>query len=157
MFDKREAILQRMFAILGTITGPAVVDGQPSIFRNRGEVPPEKLPALVLLDGREEIRLSASGKGGILTPTLFTLHPQVFVVLKPSEDINNDGIGEELSDYRMRLLRAFTTDEDLIAMLGTNGEVQYLGHETDMQTGSTMLGQMQLRFSLTYVLNPNDF
>jgi hypothetical protein len=156
-FDKREAILQRMFAILAGVSGPAVVDGQVSIFRNRGEVPVEKLPALVLLDGREEIRLSASGKGGILAPTLFTLQPQVFVVLKPREDVNNDGIGEELSDYRMRLLKAFTSDDSLLALLGSNGEIQYLGHESDMQTGSTMLGQMQMMFSLTYVLNPADF
>jgi hypothetical protein len=155
-FDKREAILQRMFTILHTITGPAIVDGEPCIFRNRGEVPVEKMPCLVLLDGREEIRLSASGKGGILAPTLFTLMPQVFVILKPTADINNDGIGEELSDYRVRLLKAFASDDDLIALLGSNGEIQYLGHETDMQTGSTMLGQMQMLFSLTYVLNPND-
>ena len=156
MYDKREAILQRIFTILHTISGPAVVDGQVSIFRNRGEVPPEKLPALVLLDGREEIRISTHLKGGILAPTLFTLHPQVFVVLKPTEDVNNDGIGETLSDYRMRLLKAFKDDDSLIAMLGSNGEILYLGHETDMQTGSTMLGQMQMLFSLTYVLNPND-
>jgi hypothetical protein len=156
MYDKREAILQRMFAILTTISGPAVVDGQACIFRNRGEVPPEKMPALVLLDGREEIRLSASGKGGIKVATLFTLLPQVFVILKPTEDASNTGIGEELSDYRMRLLKAFKDDDSLIAMLGSNGEINYLGHETDMQTGSTMLGQMQLLFSLTYVLNPDD-
>lgn len=157
MFDKREAILQRMFSILTTITGPAVIEGVPSIFRNRGEVPDAKCPAIVLLDGREEIRLSASGKGGILTPTLFALQPQVFVVLKQREDVNNDGIGEELSDYRMKLLRAFTTDDSLIAMLGSNGEINYLGHETDMQTGSTMVGQMQMNFSLTYVLNPAEY
>lgn len=155
-FDKREAILQRMFAILCSVAGPPVVDGQLCVFRNRGEVPVEKMPALVLLDGREEIRISAHLKGGILAPTLFTLQPQVFVILKPRETIDNDGIGEELSDYRVRLLKAFGSDEELIGMLGSNGEMQYLGHETDMQTGSTMLGQMQMLFSLTYVLNPKD-
>jgi len=156
MFDKREAILQRMFTILQTINGIAVVEGESCVFRNRGEVPAEKLPALVLLDGREEIRISASGKGGILAPTLFTLLPQVFVILKPRDGVSNDGIGEELSSYRIKLLKAFTSDDSLIGMLGSNGEIQYLGHETDMQTGSTMLGQMQMLFSLTYVLNPND-
>lgn len=161
-FDKREAILQRMLAILYLASGEmgssgaAIVDGLNSIFRNRGEVPIEKLPALVLLDGKEDIRLSASGKGGILAPTLFNLQPQVFVVLKPRDDINNDGIGEELSRWRICLLKKFSTDDDLLAMLGANGEIQYLGHETDMQTGSTMLGQMQLLFTLTYVLNPSD-
>lgn len=155
-FDKREMILQRMLAVLRTITGPASVNGVPSIFRNRGEVPNEKLPALILLDGREVIKISASGKGGILAPTVFTLQPQVFVMLKPRDDINNDGIGEDLSDFRMKLLKAFTSDDELLAMLGSNGEIQYLGHETDMQTGSTMIGQMQMLFTLTYVLNPSD-
>ena len=155
-FDKREAILRRMLAILGTISGPAVVDGAPSIFRNRGEVPVEKLPALVLLDGKEDIKLSTSGRGGILAPTTFTLQPQVFVVLKPREDVSNNGIGEELSRWRMCLLKAFSTDDSLLAMLGSNGEINYLGHETDMQTGSTMLGQLQMLFALTYVLNPSD-
>lgn len=157
MFDKREAILQRMFAILNSIDGPAVIEGMPSIFRNRGEVPDDKCPALVLLDGREVIRVSTSGKGGIQTPTTFTIQPQVFVLLKQRENTNNDGVGEELSGFRMKLLKAFATDEDLIAMLGSNGEIQYLGHETDLQTGSTMLGQMQMLFALTYVLNPGEY
>jgi hypothetical protein len=156
MFDKREVILQRMLAILTTIAGPPVVDGQLCVFRNRGEIPVEKMPALILLDGREAIKLSASGKGGILAPTTFTLQPQVFVVLKPTAENDNDGIGESLSDYRMRILKAFSIDDNLFALLGTNGELQYLGHETDMQTGSTMLGQMQMQFALTYVLNPTD-
>lgn len=156
MYDKREAILQRMYAILHTIDGPAVVNGVPSIFRNRGEVPPEKLPALVLLDGREEIRISAHLKGGIKAPMILTLQPQVFVVLRPTVETDNNGIGEQLSDYRMRLLRAFRDDDDLFGLLGSNGEIQYLGHETDMQTGLSMLGQMQLSFSLAYVLQPND-
>jgi hypothetical protein len=154
MQDKREAILQRMLAILRTITP---VDDVPSIHRNRGEIPPEELPALVLLDGREVIRVPTTGKGGILQPTVFTLQPQVFVVLRPTPNDTNEGIGELLSDYRMKLLKAFKDDDSLIAMLGSNGEINYLGHETDMQTGLTMLGQMQMLFSLSYVLNPSDF
>lgn len=156
-YDRREAILQRIFAILQTITGPAVVDGVPSIFRNRGEIPADKLPALVLLDGRETIAIPTAGKGGILAPTVYTLMPQVFVVLQPTPDNSNAGKGEELSDYRMRLLKAFASDEQLFALLGSNGEIQHLGGDTDFQTGSTMLGQMQLNLSITYVLNPKEF
>lgn len=166
MFDKREGILERMMVILrfshglmasSEFGGVALVDGEYSIFRNRGEVPDDKCPALVLLDGREVIRVSTSGKGGILTPTTFTLQPQVFVLLKQRENSSNNGVGPELSQWRMSLLKSFTSDEDLIAMLGSNGEIQYLGHETDLQTGSTMLGQMQMLFALTYVLNPGEY
>lgn len=154
MLDKREAILLRLFAILETVTNGA----EPIfVFRNRGEVPDEKYPALVLLDGSEDIRISATGKGGILAPTVFTLQPQVFVMLKPTYTVNNDGVGPALSDYRMKLLKAFTSDDNLFAMLGSNGEMQYTGHQTDMQTGSTMLGQMLMQFSISYVLNPSDY
>lgn len=156
-YDRREAILQRMFAILATIDGPATVDGLRSVFRNRGEVPPEKMPALMLLDGREEIRISASGKGGILATTVFTLQPQVYIVLRPTPDVTNDGIGEELSRYRLSVLKAFTSDDDLFALLGSNGEMQYLGNESDMTAGGAMLGQMLMLFSLSYPLNPKDY
>jgi hypothetical protein len=155
-FDKREAILERMLAILQAISATFTTD-TPTVFRNRGEIPVEKLPALTLLDGSETIAISTSGKGGILAPTIFTLTPQVFVVLKPTPDASNEGIGEALSAYRMKLLKAFATDEELVGMLGANGEINYLGFESDMQTGSTMLGQMHFRFSLNYVLSPSDF
>jgi hypothetical protein len=154
-FDKREAILQRMLAILQAVADTFTTDA-PFVFRNRGEIPIEKMPALVLLDGREAIAVSAAGKGGILVPTIFTLSPQVFAVLKPTPDASNEGIGEALSAYRVKLLKAFSTDEELFGLLGSNGELQYLSGDTDMQTGSTMLGQMQLALSLNYVLNPGD-
>ncbi len=156
-FDKREAILQRMLAILQGVAATFGVDVTPFVLRNRGEIPVEKLPAIVLLDGRETIAIPATGKGGIKVPTVYTLLPQIFVVLKPTADNSNEGKGEELSDYRMRILKAFAGDDELFALLGTNGELQHLGVDTDFQTGSTMLGQLQLNLSLTYVLNPKEF
>lgn len=156
MTDKRELILTHLLTMLQTLDGPATVDGVKSVFRDRGEVPVEKLPAVVLLDGREEIKVSTSGRGGVYAPTIFNLRPQIFVVLKPRDDINNDGIGEELSQMRVAIIKIMRDDDTLAALLGANGEVQYLGHETDMQTGSTMLGQMQMDFMFSYVLNPSD-
>jgi hypothetical protein len=32
----------------------------------------------------------------------------------------------------------------------------HTGHISDLQTGSTVVGQMQLYFQLTYVLDPSD-
>ena len=154
MLDKREAILLRMLAILETITNGA----EPIfVFRNRGEVPPDKYPALILLDGGESFKNSTSTRGGILAPTVYNLNPQVFVLLKASYTVNNDNVGPALSSWRMKLLRAFASDDSLFAMLGSNGEMQYLGHETDMQTGSLMIGQMLMQFSLSYTLNPSDY
>jgi hypothetical protein len=150
--DKREMILAHLLSLLQTLDGLAQLDGIKSVFRNRGEVPAEKLPAVVLLDGQERIKISRP----LSNPTIFTLNPQIFVVLKPRDDINNDGIGEELSAFRVKIIKLMRDDDTLVAMLGANGQIVYGGHDTDMQTGSTMQGQMQMNFALDYVLNPSD-
>lgn len=154
MLDKREVILERMLSLLqAVITLPPL-----SVFRNRAELPVEKLPALVLLDGRESLKHPdmTTTRGGALVPAVFNLTPQVFIVLKPREDINNVGVGEELSYLRMQVLKSFIQDDELRGLLGSNGEINYLGHETDLQTGSTVLGSMQLNFQLSYVFDPKD-
>lgn len=155
MLDKREIILERMLALLGTVNSATP---PLNVFRNRAEIPTEKLPALVLLDGKESLKNPAMPhtRGGAIVPSLFDLTPQVFIVLRPRDDINNTGVGEELSGLRMQVLKAFIQDGDLQGLLGSNGEINYLGHDTDLQTGSTVLGQMQLNFQLTYVFDPND-
>jgi hypothetical protein len=157
MMDKRELILERLLALLGTVNGTA---DPLNVFRNRAEIPIEKLPALVLLDGKEDLKYPnlPHTRGGARVPAVFDLKPQVFIVLRPRDDINNVGVGEELSGLRMQVIKSFTQDDELVLnLLGSNGEVMYLGHETDLQTGSTVLGQMQLNFRLSYVLNPTDF
>jgi hypothetical protein len=156
--DKREMILRQMLLLLSTVTDSA--SQFLSIFRNRAEIPIEKLPAVVLLDGKEKLKypkiLPVATRGGALVPAVYDLLPQVFIVLRPRDDINNAGVGEELSGLRMQILKAIIQDDYLRGLLGSNGELNYLGHETDLQTGSTVLGQMQLNFQLSYVFDPND-
>jgi hypothetical protein len=155
MQDKREMILSRLLTLLGTVNGgPETL----SVFRNRAEIPSEKLPALVLLDGKEVLKnpQAVHTRGGARAPGIFELTPQVFIVLKPRDTIENTGVGEELSGLRMRVLNAFTWDDELSALLGANGELMHTGHISDLQTGSTVVGQMQLYFQLTYVLDPAD-
>jgi len=152
--DRRELILRRLVTLLGTVNGTTL---PLSVFRNRAEIPTEKLPALVLLDGREDLKFPAMPhtRGGARVPTVFDLKPQVFIVLRPRDGINNVGVGEELSGLRMQVIKAFIQDDELVGgLLGPNGEINYLGHETDLQTGSTVLGQMQLNFQLSYVFDP---
>jgi hypothetical protein len=158
MTDKREMILAQMLLLLGTITDS--VSQSLNVFRNRAEIPADKLPAVVLLDGKENIRwpkiLPVATRGGARIPAVYDLHPQVFIILKPRDDIQNEGVGEELSGLRMQVLKAMIQDDGLRGLLGSNGELNYLGHITDLQTGSTVLGQMQLNFQLSYVFDPND-
>jgi hypothetical protein len=155
MQDKRETILSRMLVLLGTVNG---TPDPLNVFRNRAEIPTDKLPALVLLDGKEVLKnpQAVHTRGGARAPGIFELSPQVFIVLRPRNTIDNPGVGEELSGLRMQVLKAFTNDDELWALLGSNGELIHSGHDTDLQTGSTLVGQMQMRFQLTYVLDPND-
>ena len=154
--DRREEILVRLKEVLETCIDVGTFGGPPKIFRDRGEIPTEMLPALVLLDGSESMKVSTAGRGGARVPTVFQLEPEIFIVLRPRETIANDGVGEELSMMRMKVLKAIIYDEPLKALLGGNGELVYGGHETDLRTGNAILGAMQLRLQLTYTFDPRD-
>jgi hypothetical protein len=164
MPDMREQILSQMLALMTQVgTGwAAQVNGDLSVFRNRAEIPADKLPALVLLDGSENLKaglsksLSLGLVPGQVPPQIMVLTPQVFIICKPRDTIENAGVGPELSAMRVKLLNAMLNDDVLGSLLGSNGDIAYLGHQTDLQTGSTVLGQMQLNFQLSYVLDPNN-
>src|SRR5262249_31445394 len=143
--------------------------GENSVYRNRAQIPPDKLPALVLLDGSESIsgppiRDSMGLVPNQAYPQNALLKPQVFVVLKVRDTTANTEVngqpapvGPELSMMRMKLLQMVMKDDGLQSLVGANGGIKYMGHETDLQTGSTVEGQMQLNFEFAYVLNPSDY
>jgi hypothetical protein len=156
MTDIREAILARLETVLGNITGITAV------YRDRGEMPIEKLPAAILLDGSEVVAQQVEPNKFVrMPPAIFTLMPQVFVVLKPRDDLTNntlDGIespiGPELSAYRIQVIDAVVNDPTLLTLVGSNGQILYRGCDTDMQSGSSMIGQLQMHFQFNYVFMP---
>lgn len=146
----------------------ATVPGLRGCFRDRDALESsEHLPAAILLDGREELSppLSASSYSDRQHPTvLVVLEPQVFVQLVPRDDKSNDTIagaaapiGPELSAFRIGVLKAVLGEINLVALLGSNGRLEYRGSDTDMQTGSLLVGMIQFHFRFTYVLNPREF
>jgi len=156
--DKRELILLRMKAILDDV--PGII----SAWRDRGEIPPTdketaaaNLPALVLLDGTEDIKISTSGKNqyGKIPATIFTLKPQIYIILMPQAEPLNT-LGELLSAFRISIYKAITTDPGLLGLLGTSGGIEYRGSVSDMQSGGSLEGQMRLDFWLDYVFNPAE-
>lgn len=156
MTDTRESILDRLTTLLGT------VEGITGAYRDRADVPEEKLPAAVVLDGVEKITQAiVPNKSVRMPPAIFTLSPQIFVVLKPRDDMTNmtlDGIanpiGPELSSYRMKVIDAVVNDPTLLSLVGSNGQILYRGCDTDMQSGSTVVGQLQMHFEFNYVFIP---
>lgn len=158
--DKREMLLNHMFTLIQQVPGFV------SYYRNRGEVslygePTElypqgvpQLPAIFLLDGREVPIIPVSrGRSHGMPPgsTILEIQCQVFIILMPRENQENDTVGQELNSLRMALCKKILKDETLAALCGNNGEVEYRGCETDLQTGSSIEGQMQLDFSLQYL------
>jgi hypothetical protein len=153
--DKRETILERVLAILTAIPQQMSYD-QNSVFRNRGELPEDKRPSLILLDGVEHNVTPPTGTGkGFMRPSVMRLLPQIFVLLKPRDHVTNEGVGEELSAFRSSVIKAIGLDRELIQLCGSNGQVALLSSETDMQTGSTLQGELRLDFAIDYVLDPN--
>jgi hypothetical protein len=163
MIDRREQVNLAVIALL------AAVPGIKGVFRDRGELPPQELtPGIVYLDGTERIKTQIEGRNFVGMPTaVFTMRPQIFLVLTMRTDASNtllpDGtvlpVGVELSSFRVAIINAVVHDESLIALVGPNGSIVYEGHDTDMQTGSTIgsLGAtMQFHFAISYVLDPTE-
>lgn len=160
--DRREEILAYLMILLHQVT-PLT-----GIWRNRGAFNADDLPVAVLLDGTEEILTEIKGLQLTQMPVaLFTLLPEIFIILKPRADesnltVNINGvltpapIGPELSAYRSKVIKVLTTDTNLYTMLGPDGQVEYRGSETDMRTANTLQGMMLMHFALSYVLNPDE-
>jgi hypothetical protein len=153
----REDILVQIGAIL------AAIAGVKTFCRNRGEMSDVELPAIIMLDGREDIvdNRVAQMKSVKMPPAVFRLQPQIFVILRQRDDATNltlDGedapIGPELSYWRDAVLAALINDPVLIEMLTTTGQVVFRAMETDMQTGGTMQGMMRLSIDFNYVWQP---
>lgn len=153
MIDRRELILARLETLLASI------DDAPAenVFRNRAVLPEDKRPAMVLLDGVEDVSLSGGPKSSRGPAAYFcTLRPQIFAVLQRREIPEAGQIGPELSQYRVAIMAAVMHDDDLLEIVETNGMIEYSGSETDMQTGSTMEGQLQMNFAFRYRLDPQE-
>lgn len=158
MADKREQILLRLLALLGTSEVRGGEIDAAHVFRDRAQLGDTQdnmeLPALVLLDG-SETNLTPQAKGDAVRVMLLT--PQIFVVLRPTENGLNEGVGALLSDFRCRIVRAVLRDGELQNLMGIDqrsGYIEYRGAVTDMQTGNTCEGILLMEFAFAYTFNP---
>lgn len=157
MIDRREEILVRLLALLGTVE----LDGYAveNVFRNRGVFPEDKRPAIALLDGSEDVALSGAPKSSRQSgpvPYLMSLKPFIHVALLRREITKADELGPELSAFRRGIIAAVFYDSQLLDLVTTNGVIEYLGSQTDMESGSAMQGELRLDFAFRYPLNPMD-
>lgn len=150
--DTRELILARIIVALDDM--PEV----QAVYRDRADLlAVDKLPAFVVLDGSERtLSKIKTGRQIVALPMIVELRPQIFFLMKPLPIKDAGEYPPILSHWRLEVLRAILFDAELNRLTGPNGAIEYNGHETDMQAGRSMEGQIQFDFSFQYYLNPND-
>lgn len=129
--------------------------------RNRGLMANEMRPALIMLDGDLADGLVApkNGRGGSfpIFATTKVLRPQIFVLpktLKPTNKVGADNIANVIAPYEKSIVGKVLANAALTTLLGSNGGLQYLGHETDLNSGASMDGQIKFNFQITFVFDP---
>jgi hypothetical protein len=146
--DKRELILARIAALLVDLPGTV------STVRNRALLDNDVRPATILLDGDEFARLTGDKRGRQrMSPQVMELRPQIFIVMDVRA-VQNENIGQDMNAIRFELVRSLASDQELLDLIGTNGNIALIRAETDLKSGSAVKGQMRLDFTLTYLLDP---
>jgi hypothetical protein len=153
----REQILAQIAALLEGVSGLA------GFYRDRGDFQEFQLPAVLLLDGSEELVSEILPRKTVyMPPAIMRLQPEIFVLLKRRDDASNltvnDGvaapIGPEISFWRDLVLSTLINDSVLAGLLTTTGQIVYRGCQTDMATGRTLYGELQLFVDFHYVWEP---
>jgi hypothetical protein len=165
--DRRAMIIDRLVELLSSfavtlrgdpLSGPLAVD--PAVFtHNRGELPNEKVPGLILLDADEtrdpRYAQQQAGRRTPVAPTLMRMTPEIYVVLNVRKP-QNMNVGEDLNTVRAALLNLVLHDTVLTSIVGENGQILYDGCVTDLARNRTMKGQMGLSITFVYPLIPNE-
>jgi hypothetical protein len=142
MIDQREIILARLAVVCAAVTGIA------SVVRNRLDVSKLQRPAVVILDGREEL---------LDVPTGAVRSEIQRMQLTPVIEIHVRGDGGPLlSLYRSRLLLAILNDTTLIDTVGKNGTIHYQSAEVAPPTAEGSEYIVHLTIVFQYVFRLSD-
>lgn len=151
MADVREAILMRL-------TLASKVAGIKSAWRNNINLDDLDPPATVILDGEEEVDPNIIERNvPNMTPMRVFLRPQVSIIVN-EKTVN---VGAVLGGFRALLVPTILQDEALIALSGSggssaNGAIRYLGCAPSFEEGRLLIGQLSLRFQISYIFDPSD-
>lgn len=149
MTTRREAILSRLEQILKTV--PNAV----SVWRNRAALANDMRPALYLLDGDETNPFANQGTNRGRGPNKgfpYILHmtPQVHVALENRSTEDNKDVGPDLNTFLKEIQDRISNDTQLHDLVTPNGDIVYLGLQSDLGVGRTMAGQYQINWRLQY-------
>jgi hypothetical protein len=147
--DRREAILARLVTLCGAVAGINAVG------RNRTDVTQMARPAVVILDGSEELfNAPVHGRQGSRSQVqLMQLTPSIVIALR-----GNDGIeaGSLLSLYRTSIVGAILTDTTLAGAITTNGGIRYEGCSVTAPGAEAQEHQIELSVVFVYPFQLSD-
>jgi hypothetical protein len=149
MADQREAILSRLLAV---VTG---ANGIASAVRNSLDVTKLARPAIVILDGHEQLVDTPMPARGQVTSGVqrMELAPQIAVHIRANNAVD---AGALLSLYRTRIVAAVLSDATLAGYLGTNGRTRYEGATVAPPAPEGNEHRIDLMLVFTYVLRLED-
>jgi hypothetical protein len=129
------------------------VDGAEGVFyfrRNEISRPEDASPAVFMLDGDEFVDpdLYKPGRPPNV-PKPASADPEVYAVVNEGPET----VGAKLNQLRLMVLRTVLNDP-LLTRLAADGDIRYEGTQTGLALGRSMAGEMGLKFSVRYVLNP---
>lgn len=159
MTDRREAILQRILAILVETIAELDVENPPTsgrVFRNRGDIPTQSRPAMVMLDGSESTILTHKSPRGGPSSSIMRMQPEIYALLKERPMDKIDEYGPEIAQYRNAIYKKIIYDVPLGNLMGDNGGIEFRGFKTDMQSASFARGELLLQFWFHYPLIPSE-
>lgn len=149
---RREAILAQIMNILHTV--PDV----RSVLRNKAAVTNDARPALYLLDG-DEVNPNPDtgtnrGRGpSPAHPYILNMLPQIHVALEDRMTEGNKDVGPDLNKLLEEIQHRITHDQTLKDLVTSNGDIVYLGLQSDLGVGRTMSGQYQINWRIQYLAN----
>jgi hypothetical protein len=143
--DKREAILRRLVEIAAGIEGVATA------VRNQDEISERSRPAIAIFDADESAAEHAGEHPG-RAPNIVEMSPELLILLGAKPEM----VGTALNALRAKLIKAVLADQQLNALAGSNGHVRYAGCGTHLGHGRSMEGSMNMQFSFSYVLRPEQ-
>lgn len=156
--DRRQMIIDRLGVILSglTITLSDGVIPAGNFVHNRNDLPTEKLPGILLLDGDEKIvpetQPRPQGRSNVrVRDQIMMMQPEIYIALDYRKP-NNVNAGEDVNAARRAILAAVMYDGTLLSTLGDNGFISYQGCVTDFAANRTMNGALGISFAISYPL-----
>jgi len=151
MIDTRESILVRIKDIISTIASP------DRTLRNTDEVSGRGGTYAILFDGDEAIdEENDTTRSSLGDPSVV----QDFMVMSPAVELitgaETEDIGSELNTLRRQLLPLILLDAELVSLVGSNGQIRYMGCSVETQAGDNREGTITFDFRFKYVLRVAD-